>query len=435
MRLLFCWMLIVGTALAQDADVKTNEVNSAKAKQAMSVLETDEASEAVEVAETVRITSESTNNVTVAKESKVNLLKKLIAPEEPKQEATVKEVDPWEAFVPPADSKFDWIQLTSGEWLKGEFKVLYDYEVEFDSDEMDLQTFDIEDVKRMRTRSMKTIFIQGEGGRRDTEVLRGMLEIKEDEVVLRRAEHEVVIPRSRVISIAGGRQKERDNWSGMVSLGINARGGNTETTDTTVMANIKRRTAATRFGADYLANYSSSADVETANNQRLNGNFDRFLTARFFWSLLAGEYYRDPFSNIDGQYSLSTGVGYDLVHTSKTEWSLSLGGGYQDQKFVSVEAGKDERSSSPFASFGTIFDHEVTGNLDYLFDYSMRWLNEENGTYTHHMLTKLSFDLIKDLDLDVSLIWDRVETPQRAADGSVPKRDDYQMIVSLAYDF
>ena len=426
---------MAGTAFAQDSSVQTNEVNSAEAKAAMSVLETDEAVEAAEVAETVRITTESTNDVVVAEETTVGFIKELIKAPESTLEVTKKEVDPWEAFMPPPDSQFDWIQLASGEWLKGDFKVLYDYELEFDSDEMDLQTFDIEDVKRMRTRSMKTIFIQGEGGRRDTEVLRGILEIRENDVVLRRAEHEVVVPRSRVISIAGGRQRERDNWSGMVSLGINARGGNTETTDTTVMANFKRRTAATRFGADYIANYSQSKDVETANNQRLNGNFDRFMTARFFWQVLAGEYYRDPFSNIEAQYSLSSGVGYDIVHTSKTEWSLALSGGYQDQKFVSVEAGKDQTSSSPLASFGMVFDHEVTGNLDYLFDYSMRWLNEANGTYTHHMLTKLSFDLIKDLDLDISMIWDRVETPQPAADLSIPKQDDYQLIVSLAYDF
>ena len=31
---------------------------------------------------------------------------------------------PWEPPPPPAD-EFDWIQLTSGEWLKGELKVLY----------------------------------------------------------------------------------------------------------------------------------------------------------------------------------------------------------------------------------------------------------------------------------------------------------------------
>ena len=43
----------------------------------------------------------------------------------------------WDAFVPPLD-KFDWIQLKSGEWLKGELKVLYDKKLEFDSDELDL---------------------------------------------------------------------------------------------------------------------------------------------------------------------------------------------------------------------------------------------------------------------------------------------------------
>ncbi|MGB6288849.1 MAG: hypothetical protein WBF36_01825, partial [Desulfobulbales bacterium] len=38
----------------------------------------------------------------------------------------------WDNFAPPPDDKFDWIQLTSGEWLKGELKFLYDFQVEFD---------------------------------------------------------------------------------------------------------------------------------------------------------------------------------------------------------------------------------------------------------------------------------------------------------------
>ena len=29
----------------------------------------------------------------------------------------------WNKLVPPEDSEFDWIQLTSGEWLKGDFNV------------------------------------------------------------------------------------------------------------------------------------------------------------------------------------------------------------------------------------------------------------------------------------------------------------------------
>ncbi len=432
MRIIFCWLLAGGVALAEvavetnavevvDDTMATNNVEAAKAVEAMVVEEGEESTEATEAAEAAEVAE-------MAKKAKAEKVKK-----------TPESVDPWEAFEPPADSEFDWLQLTSGEWLKGDFKVLYDYTLEFDSDELDLLEFDFEDVKQLRTRGMKSVFIEEEEGRRNTATLRGVLEIKEDQVVLRRKDYEVKIPRSRVISIAGGRQRERDYWSGMVSFGATVRGGNTETTDITVMANAKRRTAATRFNADYLSNYSyagtGDAGVETANNQRLNGYYDRFLTGKFFWQVLAAEFYRDPFTNIDGQYSASMGGGLDLLHTSRTEWNINLGAGFQQQQFVSVEAGESDSSSSPFMTAGTFFDYEINGSVDYLFDYSLRWLNKDNGQYTHHMLTKISVDLIKDLDLDVSFIWDRIEKPQRGADGILPQQDDYQLIVSLAYDF
>jgi putative salt-induced outer membrane protein YdiY len=409
--------LFCGVVMAEDGEINTNKVNTAEAVEAMTVVEEENISETEKIAEEAEVAAN-------------------VRQDEVKSEIQKpKAVDPWGAFEPPPDAEFDWIQLTSGEWLKGEFKVLYDYIIEFDSDELDLQEFDFEDVKRVRTRGMKSVLIQGEGGRRDTATLRGLLEIKGDQVVLRRSEHEVEVSRDKVISIAGDGKRERDYWSGMLSVGVNARGGNTETVDTTVMANLKRRTAASRFNADYLANYSNTGETETANNQRLSGYYDKFLTAKFYWQVLAAEYYRDPFSNIDGQYSFSTGAGYDIIHTSKTEWGINTGVGYQYQKFVSVEVGKDDSSSSPFATLGTRLDHEVSGNLDFLFDYSLRVLNEDNGKYTHHMLSKLSFDLFKDLDLDVSVIWDRIEEPQPTVDGSIPKQDDYQLIVSLAYEF
>ena len=38
---------------------------------------------------------------------------------------------------PPMPDDFDWIQLTSGEWLKGEIIAMYDDSLEFDSKELD----------------------------------------------------------------------------------------------------------------------------------------------------------------------------------------------------------------------------------------------------------------------------------------------------------
>ena len=88
-------------------------------------------------------------------------------------------------------------------------------------------------------------------------------------------------------------------------------------------------------------------------------------------------------------------------------------------------------------------DHEISGDLDFLFDYSGRFLNEANGTYTHHIVTTLSYELIADLDLDISLVWDRIEDPTSTeeddgAGGTIvttPEEDDYQLIVGIAYEF
>ena len=178
--------------------------------------------------------------------------------------------------------------------------------------------------------------------------------------------------------------------------------------------------------------------MDTADNHRLNGYFDWFWTSRFYFKTLEAEYYRDPFSNIGGQYSISTGFGYDLIHTPRTEWTFNAGLGYQNLRFESVQVGDPASSDSPFFTSGTRFDYELTGDIDLLYDYTMRWLNEANGQYTHHMLGTISFDLLGDLDLDVSVIWDRIEKPTPINEGGVittPEQDDYQLIVSLSYDF
>ena len=51
------------------------------------------------------------------------------------------------------------------------------------------------------------------------------------------------------------------------------------------------------------------------------------------------------------------------------------------------------------------------------------------------MITTLESDLISHLDLDISLVWDRVQDPEPAADGTVPNKDDFQLIVGIGYEF
>ena len=341
----------------------------------------------------------------------------------------------WETFVPPPDDKFDWIQLTNGEWLKGEFKVLYDYEVEFDSDELDLQTFDLEDVKQIRTHKAIGIRIEDPELSDDPIIVEGILTMIGDKIIMTEGDETREFNRNQLLSIAQTDKKEIELWSFSISLGANIRGGNTETTDLNLQANAKRRTASSRLILDYFGNYSEAEGNETSNNHRIKGYRDLFISKKLFWRQLLGEYYRDRFKNIDHQLSLATSLGYHIIKTSKTKWDISAGLGGRYTKFVSVETGKDSDNTSPALGAGTMYDTELNKWMDFLVDYSFQIVNEESGKYTHHFITTLSTDLIGDMDFDVSFVWDRIQKPQPNSDGSVPKKDDYQLIFALSYDF
>jgi len=338
-------------------------------------------------------------------------------------------------FVPPADKTFDWIQLTSGEWLKGDLKVLYNYKLEFDSDKLDLLTFDFEDVNQIRTHKYFGVRVEGQATDAGTDIYYGYVSMTGNKVIVTADNQSREFKRSQLVSIARSGQKELDFWTGDISLGTNVKGGNTQSIDFTVTATVKRRAASSRIVLDYIGNYTQADYTETSNNQRLSGYRDVFLSRKVFWRQLFAEYYRDPFKNLDNQSSLSTSLGYHLIYTSKTEWDISAGLGARYTKYVSVEPGESSENTSPSLDAGMKYDTELTNAIDLLVDYSFQIVEKDAGRYTHHFITALSTDITDDIDLDISFIWDRVQDPQVDSDNVVPYKNDYQLVVGLGVEF
>ena len=83
----------------------------------------------------------------------------------------------------------------------------------------------------------------------------------------------------------------------------------------------------------------------------------------------------------------------------------------------------------------TKFDKELTGWMDFIWVYNFQIVNEESGTYNHHMMTSLETELTSLLDFDVSWVWDRIEDPQPDASGFVPQSNDNKFIVALSFDW
>jgi putative salt-induced outer membrane protein YdiY len=330
--------------------------------------------------------------------------------------------------APPMPDDFDWIQLTSGEWLKGKITAMFDDSLDFDSKELDELTLDFSDIQQIRSARVFQVAFLG-----DT-VATGKVLMDGDSVRVI-GEEEYSSTRSQVLSITAGGARERDYWSGKLSAGLNIRSGNTDQTDYNASANFMRRSPKNRINIDYLGNFSQTDDTTTADNQRLTAGWNRFLSDRFYITPVYGKYYRDPFQNLASRWSLSVGLGYQLVDTAKVDWQIDGGVGYQKTAFDEVPVGEPESEGSPALVLGTDYENKLTKWMEYFFKFDFSIVNEESGKYTHHLETGFEFDLWGDFDFDVTWVWDRIQEPQEDAAGITPEQDDFRMIFAVGLSF
>ena len=336
----------------------------------------------------------------------------------------------WESALPPTD-KFDWIQTTSGEWLKGELKQLYSGSLEFDSDEFDLQTLDWDDVAQVRAHGTKRISIDTPEG---PITVIGEMVITRDKVIVDTVDGKKEFDRSQLISVTPGATSEWDNWSAKIDLGLNFTRGNTDQTEFTMKLNVKRLTPDNRFVVDYLGNFTTSNNLQTVNNHRLSTFFDIFAAKEYFWRPVLFEYFRDPFQNIDYRATIGAGGGYHIIDTPKTTWDVSGALGYRATRYVSVQPGDSQKVDTPALIAGTFYDTTFTKTIDFNARYNFSIVNQESGTYTHHAIATVEIELTSILDFDISFVWDRTQDPQTRADGTVPKQDDLQLLFMLGVD-
>ena len=342
-----------------------------------------------------------------------------------------KLIEEWNPPIPTEGDQPDWIKLKSGEWLKGELEYVRDGRLQFDSDELDDLSFDWDDIRELRCSRVKTVTLG------DHETVSGPLLVTKEAVAVTVAgeEEPKKIPRAEILSILPGKATEGDYWSGKLSVGLTARSGNTNQTEMNSVIDIWRRSPLTRLGLNYVGNYGVLEGVENTNNHRIAAKFDYFLDRKFFLTPISLTAYRDPFQNIDLQATPATGAGYHIFNRGDLTWDVSAGIGYQHTRFVSVEEGEDTTNGTAALLLGTDLDMDLTEKLELKIDYSIQLGVPDLSDFTSHFLIALSFDLIADLDLDITLVHDRVNEPRTAANGDTPLSDDFRMSVGIGFKF
>ena len=334
----------------------------------------------------------------------------------------------WEELS-PTPKKYDWVKTKSGEWFKGKIMALYEDELEFDSDEIGIYTFDFNDVVEIKSYNIISVNIE------NLATFPGILRLKGDKLKVIQGENTYEFEKKDIISLAPGGEYERNLWSGKITIGIDVRKGNTRQYDYNAKVNIKRRTAKTRLTLDYLGRNSSKNDQQTADDHRINEKYDRYLSKNFFWTPVFSEFYTDKYKNIDRQISLGVGIGYTIIHTSKIEWNISAGPGYIYTRYVTVPTSKDIVVSSPAFEANTKADIELNTITDMKLDYKLTVSNRDSGLYKHHLILTFENDLNSWLDFDVSGIWDYLALPEADSNGVVPQRNDYQLLIGFGIEF
>jgi hypothetical protein len=341
----------------------------------------------------------------------------------------------WQKPTPIFKQDFDWVKLTSDEWLKGDIVSMYDEKLEFDSEELDMQTIDWEDIAELRSKQWQSIRMF------NGTIAEGFLVLKDGQLSLVKNGVTTHYESNNLLSIASSGKNERDLWDGYINVGINLRQGNTVQIDYTFSAGVQRRSASSRFKVDYTSDYSRYEDqdtelsIVTADSTRLTSSYDWFFNPKVYFRAADFEYIADEFLNLDYRIHYGVAIGYHLVDTSKTSWDVNAGPSYQISKFIDVQDETSNSENSGGLTLGTDFSFEVTSDIDFDASYNVQIVDEAAGGKIHHFETGVEIDLTNDFDLDLTFYADRTENPKEDSLGKIPEKNDYRLVVSFGYDF
>jgi putative salt-induced outer membrane protein YdiY len=334
----------------------------------------------------------------------------------------------WQPPVPD-ENGWDWIRMTSGEWFGGEIKLMRDRDLEFDSDELGILNLDITDVAEIRTPRTLT-FRFDPGG-----TVTGPAHMKDGTIVVATTGGERSFPAVNLVLIMEGHLRERNFWMARGSLGIVTRSGNTSQTDMNSSLRLRRLTPGTRGLLNYAGNFGKVDGEETTNNHNVSASFDILVASGFFVTPISLNFLRDPFQNLNLKSTVAAGVGYDILRDGDMDWGIGLNAGYQETEYVSVEEGNDAKVGNATIVFLTDVAWDITDDLEMILDYNVQIGIPDPKQTFHHAQMTFSFDILGDvLDLDLGLVWDRVESPQANAEGEVPERDDFRSTIGIGFE-
>jgi putative salt-induced outer membrane protein YdiY len=321
---------------------------------------------------------------------------------------------------------YDWLRLTSGEWLKGELHWMREKDIEFDSDKLDLLTFSWSKVSQLHSPRVNTYVFEGK-----IDVV-GRAVVTKEKVIIETADGVVSYPRDQLLTILEGAKRERNWWSTRLSAGATANAGNTNQGQLNVHWDLTRADPRTRSRISYDSSFAYSNREQNVNRQLGSVDVTVFYSRRLFFLPASAQFLNDRFQNLKLRATPAAGVGVHLFDTKKVEWDLGGALGYQYIRFLSTAAGVENPQNDGFIGVRTYADFDFTDDVELIIEWTTNVVYTRIGLTNHVGSTRFSVEINDIFDFETTFKFYRTERPPPRADGSVPKRNDYQLIVSLA---
>lgn len=344
------------------------------------------------------------------------------------QDIAVAQEGVW-APPPPSNQDRDWIRLSSGEWLWGTIDLMRDESLSFDSEELDDLTIDWEDIMEIRSSRVMTYAMV------DGTLFIGTAALKDGILRIETADGIHQLTHAQVYSILDGKPTELNFWSIKLGADWKIYSGNTTQSDFGSRVFLKREAIRSRIDLRYQGSISTVDEIETINNHRGNAEWKIFLSRRFFLTPVKLELYSDKFKNIDLRTTGSVGAGYFLSRSSKADWYVEAGVGYENSKYLSVLDGEEDSEGNGSVPLRTTLEMDLTDNIELTAEYGIQIGIGDDANSVQRTFILFEFDLIGDVDFNASLTWDHMSRPKENAQGVTPKKDDVAMAYGLSINF
>ena len=148
---------------------------------------------------------------------------------------------------------------------------------------------------------------------------------------------------------------------------------------------------------------------------------------------LTGQLLYDKFQNIRLRATPAAGIGANVITTYRWNWDVEFApAGYQHLSLLTTLPGVQNPQSDGYMMFRTFADLDFTDDIQLLLEWRTNLVYTTIGNTNHMGNLDFTFRLTTILWFNTSFLYLRTEEPLPRGDGTVPKKNDYQVVVGLS---